>query len=438
MSEKYQLSLRMAILININAMLGSGIFINTAILINTAGALGTLSYALVGILMLPLILSISKLLELHPSGGFYMFGKEEITPFIGFFSTWSYFIAKLASSILTIHISVLLLQQIIPALSFISPFMLDICILSSFIALNMRNLRTGGMIQAVFMGLKSIPIIFVILLGLYYITGSHLTVYDLNWSAVPVTIPIVLYAIMGFETACSISSKIKDAAKNAPRAVLISYAIVILTAVTFQALLFTSIGNILAQSTDFRITFPTLLAKVFPGSIDLQQLLTVIAHLSIVASALGGSYGVLFSNNWNLYTLASHGHTFFAHKLIELNKQMIPWLCVFLEGVVCLIYLAVSRGNQIPLQQIAGLGVVFAYTISVIALITAKYNRPTLTISWWIPILGLFNCLILITACINGLIKNGATSLLAFTCLLIFGIWMYWQTKKEHLIYYKN
>ena len=43
-------------------------------------------YILVGILMLPLILSIAQLLRLHPAGGFYTFAQKEINPFMGFLS----------------------------------------------------------------------------------------------------------------------------------------------------------------------------------------------------------------------------------------------------------------------------------------------------------------------------------------------------------------
>ena len=55
MSRSQKLSLFSAILININIMLGSGIFINTAVLTQQAGSLGALVYPIVGLLLFPLL-----------------------------------------------------------------------------------------------------------------------------------------------------------------------------------------------------------------------------------------------------------------------------------------------------------------------------------------------------------------------------------------------
>ena len=55
MSQTPHLSLLSAIIININIMLGSGIFINTVILPHHTGALGALAYGIGGLLFLPLI-----------------------------------------------------------------------------------------------------------------------------------------------------------------------------------------------------------------------------------------------------------------------------------------------------------------------------------------------------------------------------------------------
>ena len=130
--NEYKLSLPTAILINVNIMLGAGIFINTPTLAQRAGLLGAFMYLLVGILMLPLILSIAQLLRLHPAGGFYAFGQKEVNPFIGFLSGWSYFTAKLASCMVMIHVSVTLIQNIFPLLNSVHPFALDLAVVGFF------------------------------------------------------------------------------------------------------------------------------------------------------------------------------------------------------------------------------------------------------------------------------------------------------------------
>ena len=129
MPQSQKLSLLSAILINVNIMLGSGIFINTVILTKQAGSLGAVVYLLVALLLLPLILTIGQLLDYHPtSGTFYDFGRT-ISPYFGFISSWSYFTAKLCSSALAIHVCLSFLQQMIPVLKVI-PLVLFDCLIA--------------------------------------------------------------------------------------------------------------------------------------------------------------------------------------------------------------------------------------------------------------------------------------------------------------------
>jgi hypothetical protein len=67
--------------------------------------------------------------------------------------------------------------------------------------------------------------------------------------------------------------------------------------------------------------------------------------------------------------------------------------------------------------------------MSALALINAQRKRPTITIARWIPLVGLINCIILISACINGLLKTGATGLYGFLMLFVLGTGMYWYTR---------
>ncbi len=431
MSEHHKLSLTAAILININIMIGSGVFINTAILGQRAGALGALSYAIIGILMFPLILSVSQLLKLHPAGGFYIFGRKEINPFAGFLATWSYFVGKLASATLVLHVSVLFMQQLIPLLAIINPFLLDLILLTTFIALNMNNIKTGSQIQGIFMGLKMIPVLFLILGGLFVFNGDNLTSIHRIWSGIPSTIPLVLFAMLGFEAACSLSSKIKNAQKNAALSVLISYGIVIFLYCTYQLIFYAVLGSEFLQIADYRYAFPAFLAKLFPGNIGIQKTLTAILNLAIASSALSSSYSIIFSNAWNLYALAQHKHIFIPHIFSQFNKNHIPWLCVIAEGIICILYLFVTKADQITLQQTGALGCVIGYTISVIALINAKRNKHDTITPWIIPLLAFGNCIILIDSCTKNLLQSGISTISFFGLLLLLGISMFWYNERK-------
>lgn len=431
--QGYKLSLPTAILININIMLGAGIFINTTALAQRTGLLGALMYILVGILMLPLILSIAHLLRIHPSGGFYTFAQKEMNPFMGFLSGWSYFTSKVASCMLMIHVSVTLIQAIFPVLKVIHPFILDFFIVVLFSTLNLLNIKAGSTIQKLFIGFKTFPIIFAIFTGLFLLQSENFSSSHMVWEEIPTSLPLVIYAVIGFEAACSMSSKIKDAHKNAPLAVLISFTIVISIATLYQAIFYGALGEQLVQCTGHCDIFPALIHQVF-GDTLLAHKFEGVLHLAIASSTLGAAYGIIFSNSWNLHILAQNKHLWFSNFFSKTNKNLIPFACVIVEGFLCLTYLISSQGVLVPLQQIGALGCIMAYSFSVASLLQAIKKNPEMKINRLIPILGLASCTILMLACIRSFFINGMSSLIIFSTLIVLGVSMFLMTSRKAVV----
>lgn len=431
MHRHHKLSLRSAILININVMLGAGIFINTAILAQKVGIFGGACYTLVGILMLPLMMAITKLLSMYPAGGFYTFGSKSIHPFVGFLSAWGYATGKLASCLVITQLAVLLLQQLIVPLAAINPLVLNASIMGIFICLNMFDIQTSSSIQSGFLILKIIPIAFAIISGLYLFFGTPLPPQTVTLSDISIALPLVLFAIAGFEVACSLSSRIENAHINGPRAIYISYAVVIATTTLFQFMIYAALATDFPSLGNYRLLFPALVSHLLPGAITAKIYLISFLHCAIAASALGGSYGIIFSNTWNIYTLAQHGHLLGAKQLVQLNRYHIPWLCVVLEGVIYLLFLVFSGGNQIPLQQMGALGSIIGYTISALSLLVLAYKKMELRSNFLTALLALGSCLLLMMGAIYGLLEFGPSSLVLFWLLLLIGSLMFWITRTQ-------
>jgi amino acid transporter len=430
MIEK-KLSLPAAILININIMLGAGVFINTVELAKRAGFLGSFMYPFIALLIIPLIIVITKLLKVHPSGGFYKFAQAEISPFAGFMSAWIYFIAKLASAMLMIHVAMSLIRQIFPSLQNISSiYIFDIAILSLFIFFNTFNLRTGSQIQMGFLTFKLMPVLFVIGAGILFFSPATAATFQLPWHSLPSAIPFVLYAAMGFEAICAMSNKIEDSEKNAPKSIFYSVLVVISLLFLFQFLFYFTLGDTLAQLPNYLGAFPALLSYLLPANPAMAIKLISFFHFAIAISALGGCYGILYSNNWNLYILAQHKHVFFSSIFTRLNKHAIPIFCLLAEWIICGLFLALTAGNQIPLQQTAALGTTIAYTFCVIAFLL-RSKRNDLQKDFIVSIAGLVSCSLLIGACIRNFLYSGIMPLLSFLLLFVFGIIMYGITKKD-------
>ena len=406
-------------------MLGAGIFLNTVKLSKWAGSLGCLMYPLIGLLLLPLIVSIAKLVHIYPEEGFYGYAARAINPFVGFFSSWAYFTGKLASAVLMVHVALSLMHQLIPALQFIPLLVLDFFVLMFFIMLNMLNVKTGSKIQVWFMVLKIIPIFFSIFAGLYLFSWKRYAISNMYWAGVPSSLPLVLYAVSGFEAACSLSCQIRDAERNGPLAIYISYVIMLAIAFIYQFAFYGAVGNALALLQEYTGIFPLLLQTLFPGYVATAMTIQAILYCAIAASALGAGYGVLFSNPWNLYTIARHGHIFFPNFFTRLNRFGLPIWCIISEGFLCTLYLIITRGDQLSLQQTSALACSMAYTISVLSLLALILYRKTVKMYVWIPLLALINCSLLIGTCVRNFMLFGVRPLFLFGLFILLGITMF-------------
>ena len=410
MSKSYSLSLPAAILVSINIMFGTGTFINTVIVAKHTGGLGGGLYLLAGVLMLPLILCIARLSSMHSQGNFYNFGAM-ISPFWGFISTWIYFIAKLASASLSIHVFVTFLRSIVPLLQTVPHLLLDYLIVMFFVLLNLLNTKTGTRIQAFFVTAKATPLLFAVGAGLYYANIINLAPPHLIWQGIPVALPLVLFCCLGFEASCSLSRVIENSKVNAPRAIVISFTIVVLLAALYQFLFYASLGTLLTEQTNYVGAFPALLGKITPS---LKDSLTPLFSLAIASSALGGAYGIMYSNSWNLFSLAEQPHLPALHFLKTFNRHQIPYLCVLAEGLVCLLFLTLTQGQQIPLQYTATLGSILAYTISIMALYRSTGSA--------LSIFGFTTCITLLLSTINAFLSTSVTPLIIFASIVLTGI----------------
>lgn len=422
MEEDYKISLPTAVLINLNIMLSAGIFLNTITLAKFSGLLGSLSYLIVGVLMMPIILSMAQLVKMYPNGSFYTYGAKQITPFIGFVSSWCYFTGKLASSAIMVHFATLLIKSSLQMLAAVKIIYIDAVIIGMFTILNMLNLKAGSHIQRGFMLLKSIPVIFVILVGLLFLDSGNIGSNYVMWQGVPLSLPFVIYAFAGFEASCSLSKHIKNSEVNGPKAILYSFSMAMLIAVLYQFSFFAAVGYKLMNATNYFEAFPIFFKEVFgPGNLMLK--LKALPQLAIAASAIGGAYGIFFSNHWNLYELAMHNYTLFSDSLTRFNKHKIPYLCIVTEAAICFGYISLFSGSNIVLQQITALGCMLTYFLSCLALNVSQ--RSFMSIS------GLLSSLLLLILSFSSSIRTAYTGIVAFILIIGLGLIMYGVQKNR-------
>lgn len=424
MSRRHRLSLATAILTNINIMAGAGIFINMVLLTQLTRIAGSFAYLFIGLFMLPLIKSIASLVKKYPEGGFYAYAAP-VSPLLGFISCWTYFFSKLASTSLVLYVSAVFLKQLFPnLLNLIGTLPLSITILAIFTYLNLFNVAIGSSIQKLFFSAKAIPVLFIILLGIVNLSPATLSISGADFTYLPTVIPLALYCLAGFEAACALSRNIINPQVNGPRAIFYSFFIIVGTYTVFQLLTSMMLVSSINQISSYQDAFPYL-ANLVTKTPWLAQRIANTINIFIVVSTLGGAYSMLFANPWNLYTLAEHGHLPNSEKMTKLNQHEIPTGTIIAESTICLGYLLLTNGNQLPLQQTAALGATIAYTITILSILIKQPKKSI------IPWLALITCSGFIISCIISTLRHSISSLLLFISMLTFGLIMFWMSKKK-------
>jgi len=425
--DSKKLSLQAAIFINLNVMIGAGIFTNTYALSAKAGALCFLLYPFIGFLMLPLIAVFGQLLTYYPTGGVYDFAKSS-GKFLAFLSCWSYFIGKLASCSTMLLVATTFFQQLIPCLASINPVYIALTILFFFTLLNLLNMKVGMIVQSFFLTSKCIPIVFAIISGIWLFDTSHVTAHSFVWTGLAVNIPVVLYCLAGFETACALGRNIVNPSVNGPKAVYYSFGIIMALYGIFQGLIYISTYTALDQVSSYQEIFPFIAHRIFDNQY-LADKISFLLSFAIGSSALGGAYGILFANSWNIYILAENNHIFRSSTIVKLNKHQTPWVAVCIEALTCVIFLTFSQGIIPPLQRTAALGLVLAYTISAFAYFRLLQKNGIGGKKWMISCAAIATCMLFIANSIISFVQTGPMPLLLFIGILTSGSCMFYMQK---------
>ncbi len=378
------ISRSVAILICINSIIGAGLFINPTALTSIAGPYGFLGYALGALLVLPILLSIAELAKLHPvAGGLYVYSKTYIGSWAGFLSAWAYFVGKSVSAALLIHKFVLFFQVRVPALQSTPVIFLDIAIIFFFTLLNIGGVSIGGRIQYLFSALKATPVLVTFAIGTLFFDAKNFKEIA-SLKEICSSLPVAIFALLGFEVICAIGNQIHDAKKNIKRVIVSSFFIVAAINITFQAIIFGIVGYDLVNAQE-----PILVLgmKAFATHPWIGSLLNGVVFASIV----GGFFSLLTSNCWNLHTIANNNHLPGKALLTKINGNNVPWVSILIEASIAVFVLSITA-NQIPLQNMSVCAQILSYTLAVTAAFYAVTTKATKDLPFWVPLLGLLSC----------------------------------------------
>jgi len=404
--EKNKISIWAAIAININVIVGSAFFLGAAGICSKGGMLAPLTWIMWGLIILPIVLVLAKLSTFYTdAGGIYTYAQRELGSFWSFISGWGYFIGTVAGNAIIIHkfgegIGILGLSPILNKFNLTGlPF--DIILISLFTFLNLLNINFLEKANLAFALLKVIPLAFVVISSLFLFKASNVTAAPINFTGFFETIPLVIFAYIGFEVCCSITHQIKDGKKNASKAILFSFGVIMLI-YTIVQLCFLGIHGTVTLNP-----FLEILPKLTSNNI-LIGIGNRILEATIMSSFLGGFYGAFYSNNWILYAIAKNKELPFHKTLTKLNKHQIPTFTVLIQGVLTVVFLFITQ-KAYSLISMSDFAIIIAYLLSTAAFLAIYLKNKAhkdRTRNLWIGALASFSCLYLLFFCTKELIDS--------------------------------
>ena len=390
------ISLSSAVFVSINIIIGAGLFINPAPLTQIAHGWGFASYLLSGLVLLPLILCIATLATLKPTaGGLYVYAHDFVSPMAGFISGWCYFLGKSTSAAILAYTFCSFIKSLVAPLQAWPTTVLTIIVLFSLSFCNIAGLKIGGKVQWLFIGFKAIPITLVLFTGIFLAQGGWPEAFPVSaLEHLPQALPIAIFALCGFEVICSIAHLIENPKKNVRRAILISFTIVVAASALFQFGMWQMLGPELSSTPSPIMAYAYKVFGQYPWVVRLF-------NAFVYASVLGGSFGMLTSNCWNLQTIATHKHLPGSRYLALISKKQVPWVSLLVETTFASLIISL-QSSQIPLQNMAVFGMTVGYFMSTLAAYKASLPR-------WLVFLSFMSCAYVLWLCALRIINSGAS-----------------------------
>jgi len=214
-------------------MIGVGIFVLPAVLASY-GSISLLGwfFTAAGALILAKIFSNFSKIIVNKSGGPYAYAKAGFGNFIGFLVAWGYWISTWVSN-------GAIAIAIVGALSFFFPVLKDnsiyqvsigLSLIWLFTWINSRGIKASGKIQVITTILKLLPLVFVIVVGLFFFNFNNFPKFNLtsesNLTTFPAVAVLTLYAFLGLECATIPAENVKNPKVTIPRATMLGTLIV--------------------------------------------------------------------------------------------------------------------------------------------------------------------------------------------------------------------
>ena len=227
MADKSKLGLLSICLLGVNAIVGTGIFLLPGKAAKLVGvpSIGVILFDAVLVILIALCFAEAGGL-FKKNGGPYVYAKEAFGEFVGFevgFMKWAIMIIAWAAMAVGFPTA---LESVWPAAG--EPFMRNIIAISLLLFLmimNIAGVKISKIINNVITLGKLVPLVFFILLGIFFIKGDNFqpmqSVEPLSVTSFGAAALLIFYAFTGFESIAVAAEDMDNPEKNIPLAIVL-------------------------------------------------------------------------------------------------------------------------------------------------------------------------------------------------------------------------
>ena len=257
------------IALTVNGVIASGIYFLPSTIAGLTGPFSPYVYVFCALVTMTFVLSFAEVSSrFDAAGGPYLYAYEAFGKFVGFEIGWIAYLTRLSAVAANYNLFIIYLGHFFPSATagFLRAFVLFFLI-ALFTVINVRGVKYGAWTVDVITVVKLLPLLLLIVVGMWFIDSKNLAVPSLPSSEGFMRAMFLLtFTYGGFEIVTIPSGESVDPKRHVPRALLASLGIVTVVYCLVQVI---SVGVLPSLASEERPTaaVATSLMGVFGGNL---------------------------------------------------------------------------------------------------------------------------------------------------------------------------
>jgi basic amino acid/polyamine antiporter, APA family len=377
----------------VGAIIGSDIYIASALTASLVGPFSVLLWVVAGLMAIVLAMIFAYSAYYVPKvGGPFAYVSTAFNDFYGFLAGWSMWVAEVIS-LPVFAITFVNYLGYFTILTFPVQLAIKALFLFGLTAVNIVGVRAAGRLNDVLTFIKLSPLFVLVVVG----TGSFVINPGFISNYTPLTTPnafsnigtslvLIFWAYVGFEMGTLPADEVKNPSKTIPRAILVGMAIVALFYISTNFIIFGAVNSAkLAQTAVPLVVVGASLLGIFGGA-----MMSVGALFSVSGSDESGILGTARLS----YALSVDG--LFPKAFAKVHKKYrTPYVALAVQAIIAFV-LSVFSGLS-NLISFSVLNLAFSFLlVSISFVFLRKQKEAKLVGQNVLPWLGIAVCLFLL------------------------------------------